>query len=284
MEIFLSASRKTENHGEIAFLHTFGGNPQETARMVRNIFFADFGRFIVLPGIDTENREVTGVARPHPVVGVASELSDRRRRSTDQTHVPELLVDEKEVLVAIVHRFDTGLETLPCSFGFLADDVRIVLHDRIPPGFGHRAFSESGKDSLGHILHPLENLHGQTRIGQLLVPAHRPETILEVVMFDTRMALYLGISAMMIGEQKTVRGDDFARATSAEEHDCILQGGLIDTVDVLGAELESLGLHVTYSLADKGWKPHSVIRPGDAQGQHQKRTDCHKEVFSHVHD
>lgn len=52
----------------------------------------------------------------------------------------------------------------------------------------------------------------------------------------------------------------------------------------LGAELESLGLHVTYSLADKGWKPHSVIRPGDAQGQHQKRTDCHKEVFSHVHD
>ena len=103
-------------------------------------------------------------------------------------------------------------------------------------------------------------------------------------MFDTRMALYLGISAMMIGEQKTVRGDDFARATSAEKHDCILQGSLIDTVDVLGAELESLGLHVTYSLADKGWKPHSVIRPCDAQGQHQKRTDCHKEVFSHVHD
>jgi len=48
---------------------------------------------------------------------------------------------------------------------------------------------------------------------------------------------------MVIGPQQTIFGNKVTRASSTEYYDCILQAGLVDTVNILGAQPESLFLH-----------------------------------------
>mgnify|MGYP000582766180 CR=1 FL=1 len=57
---------------------------------------------------------------PCPVVGVAAELADRRGRSTYQADIVELLVDEQELLVAVVHLLDRGFVAAVLA-GFFED-------------------------------------------------------------------------------------------------------------------------------------------------------------------
>ena len=60
------------------------------------------------------------MAGPHPVVGVASELADRGRRSTYETDITINLVDKEEILVAIVKSLDRSAESL-ASFDCILD-------------------------------------------------------------------------------------------------------------------------------------------------------------------
>ena len=82
------------------------------------------------------------MARPHPVVGVAAEFADRRRRSRNEPHVVELFIDEKELLIAVIHLFD-GCAVTSALFGLLAD----------------RLFCLSGGQTVGYLLHADEKPH-----------------------------------------------------------------------------------------------------------------------------
>ena len=70
------AARVSHDHCIVSLLYAFEGNPEGLLRPVRHIVLGIVSRIVVLVRIDPEHGEVSGVARPHPVVGVGSELAD----------------------------------------------------------------------------------------------------------------------------------------------------------------------------------------------------------------
>ena len=179
-------------------------------------------------GVDAEHREVACVAGPYPVIGVAAELADRRGWRGHQTHVVELLVDEQELLVAVVHLLHGGLVAGGFGLGLLDDLVRGL----------------SRGDAVGHLLHPDEEAHPEFFVGQLLGARHGPESVGEVVVFDGRVPLDGAVAAVVVGQQQSFGRDQFARAAAVEQHHGVFHRGLVDGIDVFGGEPESLGAHV----------------------------------------
>ena len=62
-------------------------------------------------GVDTEYRVVAGLARPHPVVGLAAKLTHRLRYGEDKTEVAEYAVCGGVILIALIERLDFEFET-----------------------------------------------------------------------------------------------------------------------------------------------------------------------------
>ncbi|OQA93483.1 MAG: hypothetical protein BWY27_00026 [Bacteroidetes bacterium ADurb.Bin234] len=77
----------SEHKGKISFFISFQGDTQVFFRFIRNVVFGIGGRFPVFTGIDTKNGEIAGMSGPHPVVGIATKLSDIGRRCSYQADV-----------------------------------------------------------------------------------------------------------------------------------------------------------------------------------------------------
>ena len=80
------------------------------ARMIRHIVLTVFGWVIVLVGIDAEDTEIAGLTWPHPVVGLATELTHRLRHCEDQSQVGEVLIGSGIVAVALIEGVDIHVE------------------------------------------------------------------------------------------------------------------------------------------------------------------------------
>ncbi len=65
---------------------------------------------VVFPGINTEYREIAGLTWPHPVVGLATELTHRLRHCEDQSQVGEVLIGSGIVAVALIEGVDIHVE------------------------------------------------------------------------------------------------------------------------------------------------------------------------------
>ena len=77
---------------------------------VRDIVFAVVCRVAVCARINTEQREVSGVAWPHPVVGVSTELSDALWRVSDKADVAVVAIDKQVELILVIEGFYLGTE------------------------------------------------------------------------------------------------------------------------------------------------------------------------------
>ena len=184
---------------------------------------------------------------PHPVVGVSSELADGGRRSADQSDVAIYPEDEKEILVAIIKRLDAGAKALAFRDGSGFKPFGIDPDQGIPLHLAHGRFITL-EHRFGHILHPFEETHCKPGVGELFLPAHSPESVLEIVVLDARVPLDVTVAAMVVGEQKPFVRDEFASAPGTEQDDGILQRCLVDAVHVFGRKLETLGLHIGDTL------------------------------------
>ena len=231
--IFLGASGAAVHEGEVSRFHTGAGDLERPLRAVGHIVLGIVCRLVVLVGVDPEYREIACVAGPHPVVGVASELADRGRRGADEPHVAVDLVDEEEILVAVIQGLHSRPETLALTHGLADYRGGVLPDDRVPLGLCHGG-DIAFQHLRGHILHPLEETHGQAPVRQLLALVHGPETVFEIIMLDTAVALDETVAAVMVSEQKALVGDNLPGAPASEEHDRVLQGSLVDAIDVLG--------------------------------------------------
>jgi len=92
--------------------------------------------------------------------------------------------------------------------------------------------------------------------------------------------LDLSVSAVMVGQEQSFRGNHFSCAASSKQYDRILEGCLIDAVDVICSELESLCLHVVDALRDERRQPHSFVCPCCNACQNSKRNS--KKMFFHI--
>ena len=73
--ILLRITGETVNHSKVALINAFGRNLKVTCRAVRLIIFRILRWAVILVGIYTENREITRMTRPNPVVGITTELT-----------------------------------------------------------------------------------------------------------------------------------------------------------------------------------------------------------------
>ena len=65
---------------------------------------------------------------------------------------------------------------------------------------------------------------------------------------------------MVVGEHKTLPGDDLGGTPATELHDGILDAGMVDAIDFLGGELEPHFLHVALVEAlQMHQEPHAFI-------------------------
>ena len=227
---------------------------------VGNILGRVGGGLVVLAGVDAEEREVARVAGPYPVVGVAPELADRRGRGADQPHVVELLVNEQELLVAVIHLFDRGFVT--AVRGRFGDDR-----------LGCLACGEA----VGDLLHAHQEADVEVFVGQLLFAGAGPEAVGEVVVFEARVALYGVVAAVVVGEQQPFGGDQLARAAAVEEHYGVFHRGLIDRINRFGREVEPLGPHVVDARGDQAGEPHALV--GEGGEPEQDRQDRQQDTF-----
>src|SRR5437763_1772033 len=84
------------------------------------------GRLAVLADVGAIERPVAGVARPHPVVGLAAEVADPFRRRVDESYVANLHLREAEVLRSFEHRCDATTN----AAWFLAISDKLLLATR----------------------------------------------------------------------------------------------------------------------------------------------------------
>ena len=81
--------------------------------------------------------------------------------------------------------------------------------------------------------------------------------------------LNLAVATVVVGEEQAVRRDYLACATSAKTHYGVFQRGFVDTIDIFGCELETLGLHVVYPTGDEQGQPHAFVGFHWHQGRKQ---------------
>ena len=266
----LGAARVAHDHRVIALLDALEGNLEGLGGNIRLIGRGIRGRLIVSSGIDPEHGEVAGVAGPHPVVGLATELSDRCRRGADKADIGVSLVNYKIPNVLVVERghlhpavgvvvLSGLLESLPCG--------ELVL------GFGHRVCHVGHADEIGHRESGSRNL---------LLAAHCPETVFKVVMLVGGKGLDGTVAAVVVGHKETLVRDHLSCATASEDDDGVLKGGVVDAVDLLGGKPATEIFHGSgVEFLNEGQKPHTLISHG-ARGDHQSGGDGTKDSFHHV--
>ena len=215
-DVLLGVAREAVDHREVAFLNTFGGDLEMFFRAVGYVVGRVGRRPVVFIRIDAEHREVARVPGPCPVVGVAAELADRRGRSTYQADIVELLVDEQELLVAVVHLLDRGFVA-----AVLAGFSRIS--SRLSPA-ARRSVMSSMR---------LRNLTLRFSFGKFLFARLCPEAVGQIVVLDGRQALDRSVAAVVVGNQQSFRGDELGRAAVVEEHDGVFERSLVDAVKCL---------------------------------------------------
>ena len=74
--IATSSAGETVNHSKVTLLYALGRDSEELLGAVGNIILRVGSGLVVLICIDTENREVAGMTRPHPVIGIATKLTN----------------------------------------------------------------------------------------------------------------------------------------------------------------------------------------------------------------
>ena len=103
-EEVIGRTREAHDQRKVITLYARSRDRCEALWLVRHVVGAVVSGVIVLVHIDTEDREVSRVARPHPVVRVGAILTDSTGRSCYETHVCEDLLGKKVVAVAPVER------------------------------------------------------------------------------------------------------------------------------------------------------------------------------------
>ena len=220
-DVLHRASRIAVDHREISLFEPCGRNLERTARTVGDVVFGIVRRVVVFVGIDAKHRKVAGMAGPHPVVGIAAEFTDCRGRGGHEPYVAELFINEQEVLVPVIERFDGSFVMRACG-GFCNHACGVGLDHRI--AFGLRHFiADPFQCTVGHIFHADQERHGQPRIRQLFGAVHRPEAVGQVVVLHAAVRTDEVVSAVVVREEKALVGDHLAGATASEEQDCVLE-------------------------------------------------------------
>ena len=278
-DIALGGAGIAEDEGEVALVDPLEGDVEMFEGLVGDVGLGVVGGLAILAHIDAEHGEIARVARPHPVVGVAAELTNVAWGSTHKAHIGEDLVDVHEILIAIVEGLDDGF--VVCAGNSLdREDGNILLNNALALCLGSFVIN-AFEDTIGDILHAHKTGCRKTLAGNLLVTFHGPEAVGEVVVLHSAVTGNVVVAAVVVGEEKALVGDKLAGATLVEEDDGIFETGVVDVVDVFGSDVHASLLHGSLVFAKEHGNPHTLV---SKSGRHQKDCQCEngKDFFHRI--
>ncbi len=162
--------------------------------------------------VSPQDRKITGMPRPHPVVDLTAKLADRRGRRVDQTDILEFQVGDPSVRRAAEKRSD--LAAPPRSLGIT------YLHQLPPFGpqrLASRPFiADPGsrrQDLLCNVVDALNNANAAALRRLFLGAGPGDKAVLQEVSVDARAGLERRVSAVVIGDHQALRRHKRGRAT-----------------------------------------------------------------------
>ena len=254
-------SREADSHRVVILLVAFGRYGSVVLGLVGDVILAVVGRSIVLVSVDAEDREVTRVSGPHPVVRITAELTYRSWRSEDETYVAEDIVGNEIVLVvgivgAYLYTLVLALETLTLS-GLKALTDLLDLREALD--FILRLL-ELSQDLLRDVTDRGEIAHGEPFDGELCREALRDKAVTEIVVVDGALRLDSVEAAVMVGEDKTLAGDSDPGTATTEDYNGVGHAGLVQVVKGVNGEAEAQFLHLSDVLSrELVEQPHPLI-------------------------
>ena len=206
-----------------------------TRGAVGHVLFRIAGRRSIRRDVGTEEGEVSGVARPHPVVGLSSVLPDGTWRCVDEAHVVQDSAPDPTPFPPLEVGHHDCARVRP--LGLLLETPPLVL-DRLPTG---SRIGTGGVGSIldqgGDILIAPHETHRVAGCGNLLREVLGEEAVLEVVVLDTTDCVDRTESAVVVGDDQPLLRDE-ARAAPVDLHRGRKQAGFA-VPDLLGGKLET---------------------------------------------
>ncbi len=228
-KIAARGTRISHSHGKVALLVSVERNTSPVFRMIRHVVFRVFSRSVGLRvGIDAEHRVVAGLSRPHPVVGLASELTHRLRYGKYKSEVVKVAVSSGKELVSLVVRLNLEAQCrvflLHILRHYVLDGVEehVLLVDR-------QIVETFLAQFVGNILlfHHKANEHVLVR--QFLFIRLGIEAVQHIVVVNGRMGTDSFESAVVVSKHESVWRHDDSGAESREVYHR-LHYGIVATV------------------------------------------------------
>ena len=192
------------DHHEVARAQRLVGELEEVLRPVRHVVGGERGRFAVLADIRAVEREVAGVARPHPVVDLAAVVADAARRRVHQPHVGDLEVAEQAIAVAAGEAVQAAAEAGLCLAA--RDQLLLQCLQRRGARKRVRRSGDCGLDLFGHVLDRVERIDARVRSGgDFRGRRGGVEAVAHEVLLGRRVELDGAISAVVIGDHQAGR-------------------------------------------------------------------------------
>ena len=228
--------------------------------MIGHVVFRVAGRTIGLGvGIDAEHGEVAGLAGPHPVVGVAAELTHRLGNGKDQAQIVELLVNGGKIAVAFVERVYLHMERLVYLLYRVVQEVLQRVNEFAPVIIGYVPLLGFGPKAVGDVLLRTHERDEHVLVGQFFLVALGDKAVQHIVVFHGGMAADGLETAVVVGENQSVGTDHHARAIAREVHYAVLNGIGI-AVECSAGQRETFLLHLCKHLRGQVVeRPHSLV-------------------------
>ena len=218
------------------------------------------------------------MARPDPVVGVRTELTDARRRRTYQTHIGVADGDKLKILIAFKKRTNFNLLVAFLLDGFF-EFINIFVNDGLSFRRGHGR-RHTGEYRFRYIVDTHDKFGVKSGVGFLVGFIRCPKTVAQIVVFERGVRLNFRKAAMVIGQNQALVGDDLCGTKAAEVNDGIFEAALINAVNLLGGELHAHGLHIALveCLQELG-QPHSFAGAQTESGKEKAKEGNEKKFI-----
>ena len=171
--------------------------------MVWHIVLAVGSGVVVAVCVDAEDTEVARLAWPHPVVCVAAIFAEALWGCIDETHVVVALVDGEEVFAAFVEGVHLALYAFSAVVDCFGEEVGDGVNDKALELEGC-IFWHKAEDIVCDVYCLEVEEHIEVFVGQLIFVFLGYESIFEVVVLCSGVGLNGTISAVVVGEYKSL--------------------------------------------------------------------------------
>ena len=278
-EVARGGARIAHGHGEGTIVVTLIGDTCPVLGVIGHIVLGVVGGAVGLRvGIDTEDGEVARLARPHPVIGLTTELTHGLGNGEDQAQVVEVAVGGDEVAVALVERHELNTQRGVLLAHLFGHDVLDGIEETGALRACH-LIQSLGHEFLGDIL--LLDHEGDKHflVWQLLVECLGIEAVEHIVVLDCGVAADGLEAAVVIGKDEPVGRNDNARAVAGEVDDG-LHNGIVGLIELVVRQLVTLHLHTLIDHVGQVVEcPHALIgrrctKRREERGE--RREDCNQ--------